>query len=120
MSAVDFVIRQEEDLVASHELVRVGIASIVVGAAGVFFSSLLLVATVGALRPHRAGPPGPRTAPRELSGVEQTPIWDARTGESLREAQRRELDRWGWVDRKEGIAKIPIERAMDLVVEESR
>jgi hypothetical protein len=120
MSAVGFVVHQEEDKVPSHGLVRVGLASIVVGAAGVFFSSLLLAATVGTVRPRLAGPSGPRSVPRELSHVEQTPIWDTRVGENLREAQRRELDRWSWVDRKAGTANIPIDRAMDLVVEESR
>jgi len=38
----------------------------------------------------------------------------------LRDAQRRELAGWGWVDRDAGIARIPIDRAMDLVVKESR
>ena len=35
--------------------------------------------------------------------------------------QRRELERWGWVDREAGVAQIPIEQAMDVVAgEESR
>jgi hypothetical protein len=38
----------------------------------------------------------------------------------LRDAQRRELAGWGWGDRDAGIARIPIDRAMDLVVKESR
>lgn len=33
----------------------------------------------------------------------------------MREADRAELAGYGWVDRKAGIAKIPIERAMDVV-----
>lgn len=33
----------------------------------------------------------------------------------MRKADRAELTGYGWVDRKAGIAKIPIERAMDLV-----
>ena len=36
----------------------------------------------------------------------------------LRERQRRELESWGWVDRKAGIAKIPIDRAIDIVAKE--
>jgi hypothetical protein len=118
MSAADFPVRQEEDVVPARVLVRVGIASVALGTVGVCASSLLLVAVVGTLRPNLAGPSGPRTVGRDLSGVEQTPIWDTRVGEDLRDAQRRELERWGWVDRRAGIAKIPIERAMDLVVDE--
>jgi len=70
-----------------------------------------------ALRRSFAGASGPRPAPRELSNVEQTPIWGSPLGEDLRARQRRELDEWGWVDRRAGIANIPIDRAMDLLVQ---
>jgi hypothetical protein len=120
MSAADFEVRQEPDEVRARVLVSVGVASIVIGAAGVFFGGLLVSVVVGSLRPDYAPPGGPRAAPRELSGIEQTPIWQTKAGEDLREAQQRDLERFGWVDRKAGIANIPIDRAMDLVVEESR
>jgi hypothetical protein len=112
----DFVVRQEDDAVDARRLGRVGVVSVVAGAAGVFFSSLLLVLVTGTLRPSAAGPAGPRPAPRALSGLEQTPILDAREGLDRREAQRRELSRWGWADRKARVAVIPIDRAIDVVV----
>jgi hypothetical protein len=118
--AGDFEVHQEADVVASAPLLRVGVVSVVVGAVGVFFAGLILVWVVGALRPSFAKPGGPAPAPREIAGIEQTPIWQTRAGEDLLERQRRELDRWSWVDRRTGIANIPIDRAMDLVVEESR
>jgi hypothetical protein len=93
--------------------------SLVVGAAGVFFAGAILATQVGALQPSNAGPRGPRRTPRTLSQVEQTPIWDTRVGLDLLEKQRRELDRWGWVDREAGVAKIPIDRAMDIVAREA-
>jgi hypothetical protein len=114
----DFSVRQEEDRIASGSLIRVSIVSLVVGAAGVFFGGAILLSEVGALKPSAAGPHGPRPAPRALSEVEQTPIWNTRVGLDLRERQRRELDAWGWVDREAGIARIPIERAMDIVARE--
>jgi hypothetical protein len=117
--AADFPVRQEEDRVASGSLVRVGVVSIGVGAVGVFFAGAILLAQAGALQPSAAGSHGPRRAPRAISEVEQTPIWDTRVGLDLREKQRRELDGWGWVDREAGIAKIPIDRAMDIVARET-
>jgi hypothetical protein len=120
MSAPDFEVHQELDEVRVRALLAIGIASIVVGTVGVFFAGLLVTAVLGSLAPSEAGPGGPRAVPRELSGIEQTPIWDTRVGEDLREQQRRDLERFGWVDRKAGIANIPIDRAMDLVVEETR
>ena len=41
-------------------------------------------------------------------------------GTALNRRKREELGRFGWVDRDRGLAQIPIEDAMNLVVEESR
>lgn len=120
MTAIDFEVHQEPDVVRTGSLLRVGVTSIVLGAVGIFFAGLILAVTVGSLQPSFAGPSGPAPVGRTLAGIEQTPIWQTRTGEDLREGQRRELDRWGWVDRRAGLANIPIDRAIDLVVEESR
>ena len=120
MSPPHFPVHQEEDVVASGRLWRIGVAGVLVGAVGVVVAGILLVVRVGDLRPSFAGPGGPRAAAREISQVEQTPILDARDGEDLHAAQRRELDGWGWADRDAGIARIPIQRAMDLVVGQSR
>jgi hypothetical protein len=115
---LDFQVVQEGDEVDSRRLLHVGLASIVIGALGVFFAGLIVVANTGSLRPSFAGPHGPRPAPVEISRIEQTPIGTAQRGVDLLSAQRRELESWGWIDRKAGIAKIPIERAMDVVAEE--
>ena len=120
MSTRDFEVHQEDDVVPSRRLVRISIASLVVALVGVFFAGLSLVLHDGALQPSFAGPGGPGAAPHEISHVEQTPIWDTRRGEDLEREQRRQLQSWGWVDRDAGLARIPIDRAMDLVVEESR
>jgi hypothetical protein len=120
MSTHDFEVHQEEDVVASRSLVRIGVVSVLVGAIGVLIAGLLLAIRVGGVKPSLAGPSGPRVAPREISQAEQTPIWDTRVAGDLRDAQRRELAGWGWGDRDAGIARIPIDRAMDLVVKESR
>jgi hypothetical protein len=117
---LDFDVRQEDDTVATHRLLRVSGASVVIGAVGVFFAAVLLVGSTGSLRPSFAGPPGrARIVPRAISRIEQTPIWVAQPGIDLRDSQRRELESWGWVDRGAGIAHIPIQRAMDIVAKEA-
>jgi hypothetical protein len=113
----EFAVHQESDEVATKSLVRVAIVSLIVAAVGVFFAGLLVVAGTGTLRPDFAGASGRRPAPRELSQIEQTPIWQSRTGIDMRRAQLRELSSWGWVDRKARVAKIPIDEAMDLVAQ---
>ncbi len=116
---LDFHVRQEADRVDSRSLLHVGIASIVVGAIGVFFAGVILAIDIGGLQADEAGPEGTRASGRTLSQVEQTPIWTTRVGLDLRERQRHDLQRWGWVDRKAGIATIPIDRAMDIVASET-
>jgi hypothetical protein len=51
-------------------------------------------------------PPGPR--------LQTTPYLDL---EQYRQAQQQVLDRYAWVDEQNGIAQIPIERAIELVAE---
>jgi hypothetical protein len=114
-----FAVRQETDDVAAATLVRIAVTGVAVGAVGVFVAGALLWATAGALRPDFAGPGGARVVERTLGGVEQTPIWDSKVGLDLERKQRRELERWGWVDRPRGIASIPIEEAMDIVAIEN-
>lgn len=52
-------------------------------------------------------PPAPR--------LQKDPI---RELAELRASEERELSSWGWVDESNGIARIPIDRAVDLVVEQ--
>jgi hypothetical protein len=116
MTAADFeVTGQMDDVVAGRRLAQIGLASVIIGAVGVFFGGLIVCCSSGALRPSFAGRRGPQRAPDEISHVEQTQVWNAERGIDLRRAQLRELERWGWADRDAGLARIPIEQAMDIV-----
>ena len=114
----DFEPRQEEDLVPTGPIVRVSIVSVLVGAIGVFFAGLVVVAAAGDLVPRVTGPGGTRPAPKEIGEIEQTQIWRTARGIDLRNAQRQELERWGWADREHHVARIPIDEAMNLVIQQ--
>ncbi len=64
------------------------------------------------VRPHEIGGPTPvdRTLYNEGAG------WSA----ALHDKKRDKLAGWGWVDRKAETVRVPIDRAMDMVVEENR
>ena len=113
----DFEPHQEEDLVPRGPVIRVSIVSVLVGAIGVFFAGLVVIAATGDLVPQVAGPGGTQPAPHEIDEIEQTQIWKSQRGIDLRNAQRRELERWGWADTEHHVARIPIEDAMQLVVD---
>jgi hypothetical protein len=53
----------------------------------------------------------------EIGVVEQSLILSTERGIALRDEQSRELGRFGWVDVVHGVASIPIDRAMQIVVE---
>ena len=107
-----FPVHQEEEVIATRTIVRVAVSALVIGAVGVGVAGLVLRAS-GPEAPQGA----PATAPRSIANIEQTPIWQAEDGLRLHAEQRAELRTWGWADRDAGLARIPIERAKDLVVE---
>jgi hypothetical protein len=113
-----FQVRQEEDRVASGPIVVRALAWTALGALGVAAAACILWTTAGSLRPSAALLGGPEPAAARISGIEQTPIWNAKDGIDLRERQRAELEAWGWADRDAGVARIPIGYAVDLVLSE--
>jgi hypothetical protein len=112
----EFVVLQEPDTVAVRPIATTAVASVLIGALGVFFAGVLLTATTGALRPDVGGRLGKKAGGPILSEVEQTPVEVERRGIDLKAGQRRELETWGWVDRHAKIAKIPVDRAIDVIV----
>lgn len=112
----EFLVHQEEDAVAARPILVAAALALLIGAIGVVAAAGILARVTGTLHPSAAGQGGPRPAAGTLSHIEQTPVRDARLGIDLRNAQRRELEGWGWVDRRTGVATIPIDRAIDVVV----
>jgi hypothetical protein len=58
---------------------------------------------------HRRAPPGPSL---QLSPAEEL--------KALRENERTLLNEYGWVDRKAGVVRIPIDRAIEILSERVR
>jgi hypothetical protein len=107
--------RQEEDAIHAPRLARMAVGAGVVFAIAVVVAGALLAVVTGRVRPASSS----RQATAEISGIEQTPTPETRAGLDLREAQRRALDRWAWIDRDAGLVAMPIERAIDRVVQEA-
>ncbi len=116
-----FEVRQEADVVADRSLIRIGIFVLVVSVVAVGVAALLL----GKDQAGLAGGPAERVktegsvAPPTLGLIEQTLIEHEARGVDERRVEEERLHRYGWVDRARGVAHIPIEEAMDMVVAES-
>lgn len=108
-----FPVRQEDDLVRSR---RVS-ASV----AAVLLVSLALSGWAWwELRARERAPVPPPVVAAEVGGVMQTLIGTDTAAYALAGRDREVLESYGWVDQRAGIARIPIEQAMRLVVESYR
>ena len=106
--------RSQDDHVDARSVLLVGVGALLVFA-------LAGLSAIGYLRHRAAERPGP-ALPGEIGGtkiglVEQQLFESGPLrGDRARAAQRARLEGAGWVDQRAGVAHIPIERAMALVV----
>jgi hypothetical protein len=106
-------VRSEEDRIATGSILAVGIGALVV----FFLASAVAVAYLRVSQGERPPLPVPPEVGRSKIGmVEQQPFELAVRGERDRAVRLERLRSYGWVDRGAGVAHVPIDRAMDLVV----
>ncbi|WP_437594855.1 hypothetical protein [Sorangium sp. So ce1000] len=121
-------VRQEEDLVPWKTILAVALAVVVIFIVLGLWAWMLMRGREAELRP--AGKAAERASeislPRgQVAGVDQRIFRREETGEegigtALNRRKHEELSRFGWIDRNRGLVQIPIEDAMNLIVEESR
>ncbi len=105
----------EQDVLPSGKIYVVGVVALAV----FFLGSLAAGIGMKAVQ-RRVNPDGPALVPYaagqgKIGIVEQRLFEHSNQGPAWREAARRHLDAYGWVDREKGIVHIPIARAMELV-----
>jgi hypothetical protein len=103
-------VRQEPDRLERRSIVTVAVASLVLGAIALVVSELLLERW-GEEPKH----PPPLAAPRTIGTLEQTLITNTQRGVDQRREQQATLRRWEWADRDAGVARIPINDAIELL-----
>jgi hypothetical protein len=113
----DFEVAQEDDAVAARTIGAVMTTAVVVTVLAVAVAGWTLSATRSGLPWHEQA--SAKAAPRQIAGIHQTPIERDRHGWELRERQRRSLEKYGWIDHDRGIAQIPIDRAIDIVIDDA-
>ncbi len=102
---------QEDDRINGARTSLVIVVAFVIGAAAIGAVLGLMGGKARAQAPPVTPPPAPR--------LEQKPIEASAPGLELRARKQKELSRYAWVDREHGVVAIPIETAMQLVVERS-
>jgi hypothetical protein len=110
-------VRSEEDRISTGKILVVGIASLVI----FFIGGLATVMFYDAVRAARPGPPVPAEVGSSKIGMVEQQLFDrSRRGALDRTAREERLRSYGWVDRREGVVHIPVDRAMQLVAEGAR
>jgi hypothetical protein len=108
----EFVPKVEGDRVSRKFLATVALVALAVAIVSVVAADALLQSGRAA-----SAAPKPVEAADQIGTVEQTLIVDTRRGLDEAAKDRQALDRFGWIDRSRGVAKIPIDDAMDLVTD---
>jgi hypothetical protein len=109
-------VQQEPDLVPGARVFGVAVLALGVAGVGVLGAYFLLRSGEA----HPAGVALPFRAALLPAAPEQTPIEGAGRGLAVQAEQRRKLESYGWVERGTGVARIPIERAIELASERGR
>lgn len=112
-----FTVVQESDVVASRKVSVILLVTIVISIVSVAAAGMILSVRRKSLSFHE--PASASAAPRQIANIHQTPILRGRHGFELRERQRRALDEYRFIDRQRGLVQIPIDRAMQIVVDDA-
>ncbi len=107
---------------AKHETSDANISALVKFGIGLFVLIVVVLFSMRSMFEHFSTvqqlgpPPSPFAETRVLPQaprLQVTPVLDLK---QLRESEEEKLNSYGWVDQKAGIAHIPIDRAMDLLL----
>jgi hypothetical protein len=107
-------LEQEPDRVPTRRVAAVGLAGLLVFGAGALWAAGVLRGATGSARSDAAPRPALAGEP-EVGMVFQQPF-DEGIAAAHDASARRRLEGAGWVDRDAGVAHVPIDLAMDLVV----
>jgi hypothetical protein len=92
----------------------VGLAAIIVVAC---LAMWITFAYLNAHQPPTGPPRSPLATTRRLPPEPRLQTSETRDLAAVREAEDKVLASYGWVEKDGGVARIPIERAMDLILE---
>jgi hypothetical protein len=98
-------------------VLRLLAATVIISVALCVIAYLLLRLRESALRPTRSFPEKNLPAPHEVSKVLAAPYEVPLPVPALKDRQRTLVDTYGWVDRQKRVVRIPVRRAMELMLQ---
>lgn len=114
-AVVDGTARPAEDRLPRGLILRTIVATVMIGTSLCFATYVITRGRMLALRPSFTFPERSLGPPHEVANVRQELFRIANPRPTVKDRQRAELERFGWVDRQQRIIHMPIEEAMRLV-----
>ena len=111
---------QAEEGIHWPGVIGVGLGSVIIFAISVLIVFKMMHAREKALQPLGPDPLPVQMGQGEIGIVDQVPFDVTRANQQYRDDKLQRLSSWGWIDRKAGAVHMPIDRAMDLVVQEHK
>ncbi len=109
-------LHQEEDFVPFWKVGLAMAAALSISAVLIVWTLYLVGEHTAAQRPSGAFPERWLGARHDVARVREGVFGETGRGVSLDAEARRDLASYGWVDEARGVVRIPIDRAIDLVV----
>lgn len=109
-------VRQEEDRIQTGKIVAVGLMAFIAFGIGILWAARIQTRGTGSIRTQPQ--PWPAQAGQREIGMVYQPLFDSlRIAQQKESAKRAQLNSYGWVDREARVARIPIQRAMKMLLE---
>jgi hypothetical protein len=103
--------RSEDDRIPSLPIIAVGVGALVI----FFLASFVTLSFLRVKEGDRPPLPVPQEIGQSKIGLVEQQLFETATrGQRDAAARRERLGSYGWVDRKAGVVRLPIDRAMEL------
>lgn len=109
---------QEPDRVPARRLASIGLAGLLVFGAGALWATSVQRDATGSVRADTA--PRPALAGDREVGMVYQRRFDEPIAAPRRDEAHRRLESTGWVDRDAGVVHVPIDQAMEIVVQRGK
>ena len=111
---------QAEEAIAWSKVIGTGVGALALFAIATFISFKFMHAREKALQPLGPDPIPAQMGEAEINIVDQVPFDVTRSLQAYKKERSEKLNNWGWKDKKAGVVHMPIDRAMDLMVQEQK
>lgn len=111
---------QQDPVIPAGKIIAIGISALLLFVASGYWSYTIYDKRSRELQPLGPDPIPRQIGQREIGIVDQVPFDVYRSLQIYRKSSKHRLETWGWVDKKQGIVHMPIEQAMEQMIQEPR